>query len=71
MCNSSTSTIIDKEDNNNSNVLTAPPQNHNTDELTIKLKCLKKKSARYNSQIDFFVKMYKTKPCLEGIRTNT
>ena len=56
MCNSSTSTIIHEEDNDNSNVLTAPPQNHNTDELTIKLKCLKEKSARHNSEIDFLSK---------------
>ena len=67
MCNSSTSTIIHKEDNNNLNVLTAPPQNHNTDELTIKLKCLKEKSARYNSQIYFLSKCIKQNLVLKGL----
>ena len=67
MCNSSTSTIIHEEDNDNSNVLTAPPQNHNTDELTIKLKCLKEKSARHNSEIDFLSKCIQQNLVLKGL----
>ena len=40
--NSSTSTMIQEEDNINSNLLTAaPPQNYNTDGLAIKLNRLK------------------------------
>ena len=42
-------TIIQKEDNINSNLLTAaPPQNRNTDGLVMKLNRLKEKSATYN-----------------------
>ena len=67
--NSSTSTIIQEEDNINSNLLTeAPPQNHNTDGHAVKLNCLKEKSARYNSHRDF---LSKCKPCPEGIRNHT
>ena len=55
--NSSMSSIIQEEDNINSNLLTeAPLQNHNTDGLAIKLNCLKEKPARYTSHRDFFSK---------------
>ena len=69
--NSSWSTIIREEGNINSNLLTtAPPQNHKTDGLAIKLNRLKGKSARYNSH-RFFVKMYTGKPCPKGTRNHT
>ena len=69
--NSSSSVIIQKEGNINSNLLTAtPPQNHNTDGLAIKLNSLKEKSARFNSHRDFFVKMYTGKPCPEEARSH-
>ena len=55
--NSFSSTSIQEEDNINSNLLTvAPPQNHNTDGLAIKLNHLKEKSARYNSHRNFLSK---------------
>ena len=69
--NSSWSTIIREEGNINSNLLTtAPPQNHKTYGLAIKLNRLKGKSARYNSH-RFFVKMYTGKPCPKGTRNHT
>ena len=53
--NSSSSVIVQEEENINSNLLTAaPPQNHNTDGLSIKLNSLKEKSTRFNSHRDFF-----------------
>ena len=55
--NFSTSTIIQEEDDINSNLLTAAPtQNHNTDGLAIKLNRFKEKSARYNSRREFLSK---------------
>ena len=52
--NSSTSTIIQEEENIKSKLLTeAPPQNHNTNGLVIKLNLLKEKSAKYISHRDF------------------
>ena len=53
----SNSSTYQEEDNINSNLLrAAPPQNHNTDGLAIKLNRLKEKSARYNSHRDFLSK---------------
>ena len=57
--NSSTSTIIQEEDNINSKeVLSteALPQNHNADGLALKINYLKEKSPRYNSHRDFLSK---------------
>ena len=55
--NSCMSTIMQEEDNINSNLLTeeSPPQNHNTDWLAIKLNRLTK-IVRYNSHRDFLLK---------------